>query len=441
MMLPFPDREENDYSSRMYDTQEAPERALLFTTFQYGDDKNAVRLSKEELQSLVLSLGIQVLDHLDIQLRQINPSTLIGKGKVEEIGALVEADEATLVISNQPIRPQVQRNLEKTWGVPVIDREEVILRIFSERARTKAARLQVELARLTYTRPRLARAVTGLSQQRGGGFQNRGQGETQLEIDQRRIGERIASLKKELDGVVKERQLQKSRRMSSPVPRLALVGYTNSGKSTLLNHFSEGAARAEDKLFATLDPTTRLVKLKGGESFLLTDTVGFVSNLPTELVEAFKSTLEEAVEADLLVLVADASHPAMLSCYQTTLDVLSDLGVKDKSRLLFINKMDKEYDDFSVARLKSLEAHVVTGSLKTGEGLDKLEDMIGALLHTLSPTFDLVVPETRYDLVARLKREAQILHIDYTGSGVCLTIRTRNPALAQSLIPFLVRKE
>lgn len=421
----------------MYETKPEPQRALLFTLVFPKDDQALTALATQELDSLVESIDVVPVSHETITVREINPATLIGKGKVAEISEEIDATGADLVIFNQAVKPRVQRNLEAAWGIPVIDREEVILRIFAARARTKEAKLQVELARLSYLRPRLAGREGQLSQQRGGGFSNRGQGETQLEIDQRRIAEKITKLQQRLQEVDKERAQQTRSRAQSPIPRIAIIGYTNSGKSTLLNHFSQGATLAEDKLFATLDPTTRLVKIPGGESFLLTDTVGFVSNLPTTLVDSFKSTLEEALDADLLILVSDALHPSMLACYQTTLQVLEELGAQDKPRILFINKMDKEHDEFSTIRLTSLETHVVTGSLLTGDGIPQLETEISDLLHELSPTWSCTIPEDRYDLVARLRREAQILSIEYSGTGVRATVRVRNPQLAQMLVPFL----
>ena len=422
----------------MYETKPEPQKALLFTLMLPGDDFMLTKLSTQELDSLVASIDIQSLGHETIKVREINPATLIGKGKVAEIKEKIDETQADLVVFNQQVKPRVQRNLEALWGVCVIDREEVILRIFASRARTKEAKLQVELARLCYMRPRLTGRTFQLSQQRGGSFSNRGQGETQLEIDQRRIAEKISRLKEQLLVVEQQRSQQNHSRMLSPIPRIAIVGYTNSGKSTLLNHFSQGATLAEDKLFATLDPTTRLVKITGGESFLMTDTVGFVSNLPTTLVESFKSTLQEAADADLLLLVCDASHPHMLACYRTTLAVLQELDVQDKPRLLFLNKMDQEHDEFAIRSLVAEEAHVVKGSLLRGEGIDLLEQEISNLLHQLSPTWKLLIPEDRYDLVSQLRREAQILDIEYSGSGVKATVRVRDPRLAGLLFPFLV---
>jgi GTP-binding protein HflX len=335
------------------------------------------------------------------------------------------------------LSPRVQRNLEKAWETLVIDREEVILRIFASRARTKEAKLQVELAKLQYQRPRLRRMWAGLNRQRGGFYGTKGEGETQLELDQRIIDDKIVQLKKDLEKVSKERELQRQSRMRSPIPRCAIVGYTNSGKSSLLNLLSPDAGvLVEDKLFATLDPTTRMVKLPGGEEMLLTDTVGFVSNLPTNLVQAFKSTLEEAKYADFLIIVSDASHPDMLSCWDTTKTVLEELGCGEKPAIVFVNKMDKQFDEVAVARMKSSAPIVVCGSVTHGTNIDLLEDAVVAMIHRLSPVLNLVIPENRYDLIAQIRREGQIVTIDYSGEGVHITARVQNPSLKDMLAPF-----
>lgn len=421
----------------MYDTKPPVPRALLVWTTAPDDDRQLARLGIEELQSLVTSIDIAPIDTIHVTLRTVNPSTFIGKGKVAEIAEAIDGQEADLVVMNGAVSPRVQRNLEEAWKVPVMDREEVILRIFASRARTREAKLQVELARLTYQRPRLSRLHSGLSQQRGGGFANRGSGETQLEMDQRAIDEKIVRLKRSLEEIVRQRQQQRSRREKSPVPHVAIIGYTNSGKTSLLHAFSADTALPEDKLFATLDTTTRLVQMQGGESFLLTDTVGFVSDLPTSLVESFKSTLEEALDADLLLIVLDASHPQVLSCWRTTIAVLDELGALDLPRLVFLNKTDKPHDELLAGQLRAQGEQVIPGSVRTGAGLEELQKELSEEIHRLSPTLSCRIPASRWDLVARLRREAQILHIAYEDDGVRMTVRVKNPSLAKELVPFL----
>ncbi|MCI2096967.1 MAG: GTPase HflX [Sphaerochaeta sp.] len=422
----------------MYETKEAPAKALLFSLKEDGSDPLMEALNREELESLVSTLGDEVLSSEEIPVRTISPATYIGSGKVQEIKEEIQENDANLVVFNMILSPRVQRNLEKAWETPVIDREEVILRIFAQRARTKEAKLQVELASLQYQRPRLRRMWTGLNRQHGGFYGTKGEGETQLELDQRIIDDKIVQLKKDLAKVSKDREMQRQSRMRSPLPRCAIVGYTNSGKSSLLNLLAPDAGvLVEDKLFATLDPTTRMVKLPGGEEMLLSDTVGFVSNLPTHLVEAFKSTLEEAKYADFLIIVCDASHPDMLSCWNTTKTVLEELSCADKPAIVFINKMDKPFDMFAVNRLKTLSPIVVTGSVTEKSNIDVLDDVILDMIHRLSPVMDLTIPEDRYDLVARIRREGQIITIDYSGEGVHLTARVQNPSLRDLLEPFL----
>ena len=422
----------------MYETKEEPAKALLFSIRQDGDDPLMSALSREELESLVSTLGETVLKNTEIPLKTVNPATYIGSGKVQEIKTMIEENDADVVVFNMTLSPRVQRNLEKEWGIAVIDREEVILQIFASRARTKEAKLQVELAQLQYERPRLRQMWSGLNRQHGGFYGTKGEGETQLELDQRILDDKIILLKKELAKVLRERDMQRQSRMRSPMPRCAIVGYTNSGKSSLLNRLAPDAAvLVEDKLFATLDPTTRMVKLPGGEEMLMTDTVGFVSNLPTNLVESFKSTLEEAKYADFLVIVCDASHPDMLQCWDTTKSVLEDLECNDKPAIVFINKMDKQFDALATNRLKALAPVVVCGSLIQNSNIDVLEDAVIDMIHRLSPLMDLTIPEDRYDLVARIRREGQIVTIDYSGEGVHITARVQNPTLKEILQPFL----
>lgn len=351
---------------------------------------------------------------------------MIGSGKVEQLKALIEEKkEPDLIVFDCPISPRVQRNLESILSICVIDRDEVILQIFADRAATKEAVLQVELARLEYSLPRLTRRWTSLGRQHGGVKGTRGEGEKkQLELDRRQIQEKIVSLKAQLEKVVQQRNTQRSQRMNTNIPTGAIVGYTNSGKSSLLNALTSAGVLAENKLFATLDPTTRKVKLPGGEEILLSDTVGFVSDLPHHLVQAFKSTLEEARFADFLIIVCDAAHPNMLASYTTTVEVLEELGCTEKKpAIVLANKMDMVSDSFAVSRLKSLYPVVIETSIKEGTGLDALLEQITKTLGDLYPIATYFLPNSRHDLVAHIHRHGQVELIDYQGEGIL--VRTR----------------
>ena len=262
----------------------------------------------EELTELTCNLDIPIGERMIVNLRKPTPAFLVGKGKLEEIIDLVHEKNIDVIIFDEELSPAQQRNWERESKICVIDRQEIIIDIFSERAHTKEASLQVSLARMEYSLPRLTRAWTHLSRQRGGGTGARGQGETQLEADRRMINDRISNVKKELKEVIKHRLVQRSKRLRKPVPTVSIVGYTNAGKSSLLNSLTHSDALAADKLFATLDPTTRRLDLDNSQHVLLTDTVGFVRRLPHRLVDAFKATLEEAVVADLLIHLIDVSN-------------------------------------------------------------------------------------------------------------------------------------
>ncbi|HKM07160.1 MAG TPA: GTPase HflX [Sphaerochaeta sp.] len=403
---------------QIHDIEIERQRAILIVLVPHTEDKIHAQHRSDELQALVSTMGPLSVHTLMIPLREPNSATLIGSGKVAEIKALIDTYENELVIFDQSISPRVQRNLEKEWDCCVIDRDEVILQIFADRAATKEASLQVELARLEYSLPRLTRMWTGLSRQHGGVKGTRGGGEQQLELDRRQIKEKIVLLKEQLKKVQQQRSVQRSQRQNGNVPLGAIVGYTNSGKSSLLNALSQADVLVENKLFATLDPTTRTVKLPGGAEVLLSDTVGFVSDLPHNLVDSFKSTLEEAKYADFLIIVCDASHPDMIGSYTTTVSVLEELGCTDKPAIVMINKMDAVNDDFAVARLKSMYSPVVETSVLKGEGLDTLLLQIGETLHGLCPISYFLIPESRYDLVAHIRRSGQVLSIDYLDTGI-----------------------
>lgn len=405
------------------DIQDERQRALLLVLVNSEDTPQTTQNRAQELEALVDTMGPLTIHTEHIPLRKVHSATMIGSGKVEQIKALIEEKEPDLIVFDCPISPRVQRNLESILSICVIDRDEVILQIFADRAATKEAVLQVELARLEYSLPRLTRRWTSLGRQHGGVKGTRGEGEKQLELDRRQIQEKIVSLKAQLEKVVQQRNTQRSQRMNTNIPTGAIVGYTNSGKSSLLNALTSAGVLAENKLFATLDPTTRKVKLPGGEEILLSDTVGFVSDLPHHLVQAFKSTLEEARFADFLIIVCDAAHPNMLASYTTTVEVLEDLGCTDKPAIVLANKMDMVSDSFAVSRLKSLYPVVIETSIKEGTGLESLLDQITKTLGDLYPTATYFLPNSRHDLVAHIHRHGQVEFIDYQGEGIL--VRTR----------------
>lgn len=357
-----------------------------------GDGVSAVASSRapesrlQEATGLARAIGLDVVEAILVPVNEARPATLIGTGKIEEIDGLLDEQNIGLIIVDHPLTPVQQRNLEKAWVAKVIDRTGLILEIFGERASTKEGRLQVELAHLNYQRGRLVRSWTHLERQRGGGGFMGGPGETQIEADRRLLRERIVKLERELEQVVRTRQLHRAKRKKVPHPIVALVGYTNAGKSTLFNRITGAGVLAEDMLFATLDPTLRRMKLPHGRTVILSDTVGFISDLPTHLVAAFRATLEEVLEADLILHVRDMSDPARDAQADDVLRILAELGIDEKGqneRIIEVwNKLDllaPEDHDALVARAENAET-VMGVSAVTGEGVSELMDAIAARL-------------------------------------------------------------
>ncbi len=388
-----------------------------------------------ELKELVENLGLIITRTNFISLRQPQPRFLTGSGKAAELIAVAKADGADVIVIDGELSPSQQRNWEEESGLAVIDRQEVILEIFADRAQTREAVLQVALARMEYSLPRLTRAWTHLSRQRGKGSLG-GEGETQLEQDRRVVRDRIAHLKTELAAVMSHRATQRRKRMRKPVPGAAIVGYTNAGKSSLLNKLTGAHVLAADKLFATLDPTTRQFALPDGRTLLVTDTVGFIRRLPHRLVEAFKATLEEVVLSDFLIHVLDATNPNVEQHHATTLEVLGELGAAGKPMITAFNKVDAT-DANTLVHLRARHPEAQFISAHSGEGLDVLLRHCEALALDDDESAELLIPHNRYDLVGKLHSAGQVRKQESIDDGVRLSGRFPRK-LAALYTPFLL---
>lgn len=374
-----------------------------------------------ELKGLIHTLGMEIAG--EIILNKIEPTAQygLGTGKASEIASEAKKRDADCIIFDWEIAPTHQRNWEKLASIPVFDRQEVILRIFASRAQTKEASLQVELARLSYSLPRLAHIYGDMARQRGGSYGAKGSGETQLELDKRTVQDKILKIKKELKKVASERETLRKRREKVPIPSCALVGYTNAGKSSLLNALTGSDVFVENKLFATLDPTTRKLHISGGSDILVTDTVGFISNLPHNLIDAFKSTLEEAARADLLLIVLDSVDSAIEMQYQTVLSVLDEIGASKNPRLILLNKSDCQCDQITAARIAELFPDAIHTSAKTQEGFELLQERIASTL--LGSELLYKLPLEYGDLIAEVRKTGTIAKEDWKDDCVFLTAR------------------
>lgn len=403
----------------MFDIREKPnvvQRAFLVGAYFDRREVQTATDLMDELKELVSTLGIGIVGSELAFVRETTPRYLLGSGKTAELIEQAKQLNADCIIIDNELSPAQQRAWETDANLCVIDRHEVILDIFNMRARTKEARLQVELARLEYSIPRLTRMWAHLDRQGGasggagggGAAAARGEGETQLETDRRLAHKRLDRVKAELEEVKKQRDTMRKERSRIPIPHAAIVGYTNAGKSSLLNRLTLADVLAEDKLFATLDTTTRRLELPDGQPILLTDTVGFIRNLPHDLVQSFRATLEEAILADFLIHVIDASSPHAQEFYQTTTQVLGELGAADKRTLLVLNKIDL-VDPARLSQLQRDFPDAVPISILTGQGIDALYHRLHTLLIDRVVRMELAIPLDRMDLVSIAHNEGKVL--------------------------------
>jgi GTPase len=418
------------------------ERVVLVGVWTDGTTEDAEN-SLTELKLLAETAGSQVLDAMLQRRRKPDPATYIGRGKVDDLRATVVASGADTVICDGELAPSQLRNLEDQVKVKVVDRTALILDIFAQHAKSAEGKAQVELAQLQYMIQRLrgwggelSRQAGGRVGSQGGGIGGRGPGETKLETDRRRINHRMAKLRRELKQLGTTRDTQRAERRRRTVPSVSIAGYTNAGKSSLLNRMTGAGALVEDALFATLDPTTRRATTSDGRIYTLSDTVGFVRHLPHQLIEAFRSTLEEVAQADLIVHVVDGSHPDPERQLAAVREVFDEIGAADVPELVAVNKADVA-DPMVVSRLLAREPHAVACSARTGDGIDKLVAAIEADLPRPEVEVRAVLPYSRGDLVNAIHERGEVLEVDHTAEGTLVVARV-HPDLAGVLERYAV---
>ena len=403
---------------KMYETAQKPERVILVGVNEGGDEKE-VRESLDELGELVKTAEAEPVAVLVQNREKIHPGTYIGKGKIEELRNAISLSQATGIVCDDELSPAQLKNLEQELETKVMDRTLIILDIFAGRAMTREGKIQVELAQLKYRASRLVGLRSSLSRL-GGGIGTRGPGEKKLEIDRRLINDRISVLRREVEELKNHRSLAREKRSRNPIPVVAIVGYTNAGKSTLLNTLTDAGILAEDKLFATLDPTTRNYKLPGGQEVLLTDTVGFIRKLPHHLIDAFRSTLEEARYADLILHVVDSSSEQMDAHMDIVYETLKNLDVRDKQIITFFNKMDKLPENADRI-FKDLRAdRTVCGSIKENQGLQELVDVLEKMISERSIYVEKVIPYAEAGKIQLIRQYGQLLGEEYTEGGIAI---------------------
>ncbi|WP_026124271.1 GTPase HflX [Nocardiopsis baichengensis] len=400
------------------------EHVVLIGVWTSGTQADADN-SLTELKQLAETAGAMVLEGLTQRRSKPDPATYIGRGKAEELAGVVAATGADTVICDGELTPGQLRQLEEAVRVKVIDRTALILDIFAQHARSSEGKAQVELAQLNYLLPRLRGWGQSLSRQAGGraggngGVGLRGPGETKIETDRRRINTKMAKLRRQLAQMSTAREIKRDRRRARQVPSVSIAGYTNAGKSSLLNRLTGAGVLVEDALFATLDPTVRRARTPDGRGFTLSDTVGFVRHLPHQLVEAFRSTLEDVADADLIVHVVDASHPDPEQQLASVREVFADIGAQDVPEIVVLNKTDAA-DPVALKRLRTREPDAVEVSARTGDGVPRLVEAVAAALPELQNEVRVLVPYDRGDLVSRVHEEGRIIAEEHTGEGTAL---------------------
>ena len=391
------------------------ERVFMVGVQLKADNAWCVEESMDELSELVTTAGAIVVGRGSQRLDKFNAATFIGPGKAKEFSVECKESNVDTVVFDEELNPAQGRNLEKIFECKILDRTALILDIFSQRAQTREGKLQVELAQLNHLLPRLTRFWTHLSRQKGGIGMRGGDGESQLEVDRRKVRERIGKIQRDLDLVMRNRDVQRTGRKRNQWPLGSMVGYTNAGKSTLFNAITGASTLSEDKLFATLDPTTRRLKLPTNQNVLLSDTVGFIRKLPHDLIDAFKATLEEVIEADLLLHIVDVSSPYAEEQIEAVNLVLKDLGVEEKRTLMIFNKVDRISSSGLSKRFTDQYSNSIAVSAKTGEGFDELMAELSKQLRPIRQMVGISIPHSKSDIIARLHEVGQVLERNYDG--------------------------
>ncbi len=407
----------------LLELDESNNKALLIGVYENPKEKAICVEHLDELERLADTYGLICVQKMCVHIRKIESSTYLGSGKVEELKILIDELNINIVIFDVDIFPYQQRNLEKAFQKTVIDRTELILGVFAKHAKSKEAKLQVKLAQLKYEMPRLKRMWTHLSRQRTGGKSGgylKGAGERQIEIDRQTHKKRISDLQKEIDKIKEYRELQRKKRAKVKVPSFAIIGYTNSGKSTLMNSLTDANVLVEDKLFATLDTTTRQYFLPNAQQVLLTDTVGFIRKLPHSLIAAFKSTLEEAVFSDVLIHLIDVSSKNAKDMAEESLAVLKELKADDRPIITCLNKIDQLKDPSSLTYFKIKYPKTVEISALKKQGFDELIDHMIHEISTLRKIVKLKIPQSYYKLVSEIIKEGKIISIDYVENDILI---------------------
>ncbi len=403
-------------------------RAILIGVYFSQKEKDICLEHLEELENLGDTYGLTTIHKIAVPLKKYDSSTFIGSGKVVEIAQLALDEDIDVIVFDDEISPHQQRNLENEIKKIVIDRAELIIGVFAQRAKTKEAKLQVDLARLKYQMPRLKRLWTHLERQRGGGGGSggsgymKGMGESQIEVDKRLIKSRIAVLQKSLEEVKKQREVQRKARKKSNIPSFAIVGYTNAGKSTLMNALTEAGVFVEDKLFATLDTTTRKYTLPNRQEIVIIDTVGFIRKLPHTLIAAFKSTLEEAVDADILLHLIDVSNPHAVEQAKATIEVLKELEAEERPMINCLNKVDQCQNETLIEFFRIEYPKTVKISALKRTGFEELLEKMTHELSSLRRHVKLKIPQSYYALVSQIIKEGRVISCDYQENDILLEV-------------------